>query len=686
MHRRSAVLLAIALAVLVAALPLHIRALAQDPPVAPRLTIDVVVVDRDNRAVDALGPADFRVTLDGRVVSVTSALRVLRGPGAAEAAALQGARDGTRSFAAEPVRTVLIIIDQTLVERGDEARIVQAARMLLDRLGLDDRVAIGHVPVAARTPVTFTTDRPSAYAALRAASGQAIPGAAEAVQEVADKAAVDPSRDRGEAERILEHVLPPREAEALASVPFEDLERVRVSLGGLQGYLRGLEPIPGRKTVILFTGGLPSTSRTLGIRSDEVARMAARAHAAVYVIGVPRSRADRREVPDFSVLEAFAVKSGGTFNTLDRDANKTIERFVPDLSACYALSVDVAPGGQAPTRPLKVETTRRGVTLHASSWAAMHDDPADGVVWAPTPSAGASPDAAPPRAPVGNRRAPADETARARSPELDLALSRLTDYVEAYQRAFSIVVAEELYQQNVDNTSTKLRSDLLLIRPANGQSWTSFRDVYEVNGARVRDRDERLRRLFIERPPSDAIAQLQAIKDESTRYNIGPIQRDLNVPLYPLCVVASENRWRFQFTPGRRGESGGQPVWRVEYEEKVRPTIIRNPRTSGDVPMKGWFEADPVSGAIVETHMEAEDREVKGTFSVKYKRDATLGLWLPSEMKEDYTFVVSPPIGARSLPLVGRMGARATYTNFRRFQVTTEEKVKIEKEGGGGRW
>jgi len=41
-------------------------------------------------------------------------------------------------------------------------------------------------------------------------------------------------------------------------------------------------------------------------------------------------------------------------------------------------------------------------------------------------------------------------------------------------------------------------------------------------------------------------------------------------------------------------------------------------------------------------------------------------------MKEDYTFVVS---GARSMPLAGRMQARATYTNFRRFQVTTEMKV-----------
>jgi hypothetical protein len=321
---------------------------------------------------------------------------------------------------------------------------------------------------------------------------------------------------------------------------------------------------------------------------------------------------------------------------------------------------------------LKVETPRKGGTLQAPSWAARRDDPADAVVWAPAPSAGVVADAAPARPAGGARPASADETVRPRSPDLELALSRVADYVDAYQRAFSIVVAEELYQQNVGNTSTRLRSDLLLLRPANGQSWTLFRDVFEVNGAPVRDRDERLRRLFVERQASDAIAQAQAIKDESARYNVGPIQRNLNVPLYPLVVLAAENRWRFEFALGRKGESGGQPVWRIEYEEKVSPTIVRNPRTGGDVPMKGWFDADPVSGAIVETRMEAADRDVTGTFAVKYTRDAALGLWLPSEMKEDYTFVVS---GARSMPLAGRMQARATYTNFRRFQVTTEMKV-----------
>jgi len=59
---------------------------------------------------------------------------------------------------------------------------------------------------------------------------------------------------------------------------------------------------------------------------------------------------------------------------------------------------------------------------------------------------------------------------------------------------------------------------------------------------------------------------------------------------------------------------------------------------------------------------------------VHYQRDAALGLWVPSEMKETYS--------------IGRMGSfdrtvslegRATYSKFRRFQVKTEEQIKIPK-------
>jgi hypothetical protein len=166
------------------------------------------------------------------------------------------------------------------------------------------------------------------------------------------------------------------------------------------------------------------------------------------------------------------------------------------------------------------------------------------------------------------------------------------------------------------------------------------------------------------------MVQVQKIQDESVRHNVGPVQRTLNEPLFPLTLLLPDNRPRFRFTLARKGESDGLETWRIEYQEQVRPTVIRNPRRNEDVPARGWFLVDPVTGAIVETALDAQETTVTGHFVVRYRRDAALGLWVPAEMSETYTMRVRQDV---------LMGAHATYSNFRRFQVKTEEKITIPK-------
>jgi hypothetical protein len=50
-------------------------------------------------------------------------------------------------------------------------------------------------------------------------------------------------------------------------------------------------------------------------------------------------------------------------------------------------------------------------------------------------------------------------------------------------------------------------------------------------------------------------------------------------------------------------------------------------------------------------------------------RVGTIGLWVPAEMKETYQ-------QQRGTTWFTSLDGRATYANFRRFQVTTEEKIK----------
>jgi len=72
--------------------------------------------------------------------------------------------------------------------------------------------------------------------------------------------------------------------------------------------------------------------------------------------------------------------------------------------------------------------------------------------------------------------------------------------------------------------------------------------VFDVDGKPVRDRSERLAKLFLT-PTSSSAEQAQMIVGESTRYNIGNLQRTVNVPVLPLVFLDPKQRPRFKFTP-----------------------------------------------------------------------------------------------------------------------------------------
>ena len=92
-------------------------------------------------------------------------------------------------------------------------------------------------------------------------------------------------------------------------------------------------------------------------------------------------------------------------------------------------------------------------------------------------------------------------------PSIEVVLARAAAYVGRYQARLAGIVAEEHYRQNVLGTQRRggtqllefreLRSDLLLVKTGNGDSWLQFRDVFEVDRKPIRDRDQRLFKLFV---------------------------------------------------------------------------------------------------------------------------------------------------------------------------------------------
>src|SRR6185436_6997394 len=102
----------------------------------------------------------------------------------------------------------------------------------------------------------------------------------------------------------------------------------------------------------------------------------------------------------------------------------------------------------------------------------------------------------------------------AQEPSLPAVLARAAAYVADFHRQLSSIVAEEKYVQNWFQTARfavqpppglahrELKSDLLLLKPTGTDPWMAFRDVFEVDSDPVRDREERIAHLFLQRSPS----------------------------------------------------------------------------------------------------------------------------------------------------------------------------------------
>jgi VWFA-related protein len=653
---------------------------ASPPAVVP---VEVVALDRDGKAVDNLGPGSFAVTVDGRPRRVLWVRHVSRGPGASsDAASRQVNRSETLSFAAEPARNILVVVDEASIVRGAERAVTQAAGALLDRLGLDDRVGVVRIPMPRDSRVALTAERPEARAALRQVVGQAVQAggsANDALQAQQQAQAADQNRTQTvdpDRAATAERTPPPVAADMPAKAADEDPD-ARGIVPGLQTLLKALQPFPGRKVVALFSAGLPAAGTS---RLDDVALAAAGAHAVIYGFGVQGARDDPSGTLDPTALERLANLTGGSFTMIGRNADRSVERVVSELSACYVLGVEGAPSDADGRRhALRVEVPRQPLTLRAPAWLMPKDDVDDVVPRAPGPGASPAP-VTPPASPSPSSPRPAPGAPETRSvassprdPEVEHLLARVADYVAGYQREYSALVAEEYYIQSSRGIRRQLRSDLLLVRPPNQDGWISFRDVFEVDGFPVRDREDRLKRLFLD-PSVEAQAQLKAIKDESARYNIGQVERNINLPLYALKFLQPEHLGRSRFKLAGKHDVSGVEALRIECEEQVRPTLTRFSQND-DLPAKGWFLVDPVTGAVVGSSLDLEFLTGRGRvhFEVRYQRDSSLGLWVPAEMKE--TYEVRGPV----FDWIQSLDARATYSKFRRFQVRTEEQIKIIK-------
>ena len=209
------------------------------------MLLDVEVTDRKGNPIRGLRKEDFTVRLDGRAWPIESVddmcpCEASRGPRKLHSAPMAPALDlaGSTSMRdAEPVQVVLYMDFSQLQMDGRQRAVKEAKRWVTEVMRQDDRVMIAGYATAAGLGVLcpFTNDRSKLIAALDAAY---------------DNPALNDPFPTLYLTRLQECI---RDPWICALHAADEYHHGRRSLETFENFLAGLDPVPGRKQLILFS-------------------------------------------------------------------------------------------------------------------------------------------------------------------------------------------------------------------------------------------------------------------------------------------------------------------------------------------------------------------------------------------------------------------------------------------------
>jgi VWFA-related protein len=378
------------------------------------IAVDVQVIDRDGRPVVALGPESFEVTLDGRkrrVVSVSftqHAVTPLPGerrpslstppPERPTATPQSAATSGAVG------RTFIISIDTGSFRTLDASVAILAAQRFIRQLSPDDAVGVFTLPYGPR--LTPTTTHATALQLVGTIVGRkaVVPGQFDmTVEQIIDITATAANQSLTASRRTIGQMFTEgtasgeqmdcsgttvactetalSEAQGLASALEEE---VLQGLTGLDSLLRLLQSFPGRKTVLLLSGGMPVSDRGGGRPNlaDDVKALGEQATYANATINTlyfdpnlntsfsvesrrPRMSSGRTRVIYTRALAEFSEPSGGRLVEVSTGAGEVeIDRLLAQSSTYYVLGVepDARDRDGRPHR-IQVKVGQRGVSV-----------------------------------------------------------------------------------------------------------------------------------------------------------------------------------------------------------------------------------------------------------------------------------------------------------------------------------
>jgi hypothetical protein len=237
-------------------------------------------------------------------------------------------------------------------------------------------------------------------------------------------------------------------------------------------------------------------------------------------------------------------------------------------------------------------------------------------------------------------------------------------YLDEYTTKLEAVVANETYIQEtfasvgVRTGSRMLRGELNLAFLPADRTWIAVRDIIEVDGEPVPDRQS-LSMLLLR---SNLHSVVGEVMQNNSRYNLGRLTRTFSEPTLALLVIDKSRISNFSFKREQVVTDGGATLVTVSFVEGKRGTIVRRTQTGTPIPSRGELVIDAATGHIRATHMMFNDDESKTTadLTTTYMLEPRLQLWVPSILAEHYEGV---PDGLKEI-----VTGRAQYTNYRRWE------------------
>ena len=355
------------------------------------VTVDVTVVDKNGTPVENLTTADFEVWISGRPRKVVEIARLSYGSAAPTSPPAPATGDDRPMIAPNARRMYVLAIDEHSLQAGSSLAAVSAAERFISKLRPEDLVGLYAYPTGAAKS-DLTTDHAAVKRALRSVVGlRAEPESRfhMTVSEIIDIA----SRDAQALRKVFDRecrgggcLTTEVRDEAISLAGFLEMT-VTQSIGGLRGLMRGLADAPGRKILVLVSGGLISTDRSSGRANAnaeiaQLGREAAAANLDVFALHLDWSFQEalsskgglrfsyfRDATIAATGLEIVAGSTGGTvIRVRGTSPDVAFDRIMRETSAYYVLGVDCAEEDRdGRPHPIRVRVKRRGAEVRSRS-------------------------------------------------------------------------------------------------------------------------------------------------------------------------------------------------------------------------------------------------------------------------------------------------------------------------------